>query len=66
MIESVVLPSLTAELITSTELFSEQLSPGPWNYTVDTKSRGVRANLLPVSSECLKDWYEVVWSEGWI
>ena len=59
MIESVVLPSLTAELITSTELFSEQLSPGMWNYTVAT-------NLLPVSSECLKDWYEVVWSEGWI
>ena len=67
MIENVVLPSLTAELITSTELFLEQLSPVLWNYSIVRRGvRAVTANMLPVSSERLKDWYEVVWSEGWI
>ena len=58
MIESVVLPSLSG-LIMNTELLTHQFSPGKWYYSV-------AINHLPVSSDGLKDWYEVGWSEGWI
>ena len=62
MIESIVLPSLST-LITNTELCMEQFSPGIWYYSVDTS--GV-INLGPVFSDSLKDWYEMVWNDGWI
>ena len=60
MIESIVLPSLST-LITNIELCTEQFSPGRWYYNV----AGV-TNLGPVSSNSLKDWYEMVWNDGWI
>ena len=58
MIESIVLPSLST-LITNTELCTEQFSPWMWYYSVVT-------NPGPVSSDSLKDWYEMVWNDGWI
>ena len=58
MIESIVLPSLST-LITNTELCTEQFSPGIWYYTV-------ASNRGPVFSDSLKDWYEMVWNDGWI
>ena len=58
MIESIVLHSLSM-LITNTELCTEQFSPGRWYYSVDI-------NLGPVFSNSLKDWYEMVWNDGWI
>ena len=59
MIESVVLPSLSSDLITITELLTEESSPGTWYCSVDM-------NLPPVSSDGIKDRYEEVWIEGWI
>ena len=59
MIESIVLPSLST-LITNTELCTEQFSPGIWYCSV------VDINLGPVFSDSLKDWYEMVWNDGWI
>ena len=59
MIESVVLPSLSSDLITITELLTEESSPGILYYNVV-------ANLPPVSSDGSKDRYEEVWIEGWI
>ena len=59
MIESVVLPSLSSDLITITELLTEESSPGTWYCSVAT-------NLPPVSSDGSKDRYEEVWIEGWI
>ena len=60
MIESVVLPSLSSDLITITELLTEESSPGRWYCKV------VVTNLPPVSSDGSKDRYEEVWIEGWI
>ena len=59
MIESVVLPSLSSDLITITELLTEESSPGIWccNAVI---------NLPPVSSDGSKDRYDEVWIEGWI
>ena len=63
MIESVVLPSLSSDLLTITELLMEESSPGIWYYSVvDMWMR----NLPPVSSDGSKDRYEEVWIEGWI
>ena len=59
MIESVVLPSLSNDLITITELLTEESSPGIWYCNEAT-------NLPPVSSDGSKDRYEEVWIEGWI
>ena len=55
MIESVVLPSLSSDLITISELFTEESSPGLWY-----------CSLPPVPRYGSKDWYEEVWIEGWI
>ena len=55
MIESVVLPSLSSDLITITELLTEESSPGTWY-----------CSLPPVSSDGSKDRYEEIWIEGWI
>ena len=63
MIESVVLPSLSSELIMITELFTEESSPGIWYCSVDTIAM---RNLPPVSSDGNKDRYEEIWIEGWI
>ena len=60
MIESVVLPSLSSDLITITELLTEKNSPGTWYCSV------VVTNLPPVSSDGSKYRYEEVWIEGWI
>ena len=60
MIESVVLPSLSSDLITITELLTEESSPGIWYYSVAIM------NLPPVPRYGSKDWYEEVWIEGWI
>ena len=57
MIESVVLPSLSNDLIMITELLTEESSPGIWYCSVVT-------NLPPVSSDGSKDRYEEVWIEG--
>ena len=68
MIESIVLPSLST-LITNTELCTEQFSPGMWYYNVGTNIGGTNigaTNLGPVSSDSLKDLYEMVWNDGWI
>ena len=62
MIESVVLPSLSSDLITITELLTEESSPGIWYCSVATKA----TNLPPVSSDGGKDRYEEVWIEGLI
>ena len=59
MIESVVLPSLSPDLITITELLTEEISPGQRYCTVDI-------NLLPFSRYGSKDWYEEMWVERWI
>ena len=59
MIESVVLHSLSSDLITISELLTEESSPGLWYYSVVI-------NLPPVSRYGSKDWYEEVWIEGWI
>ena len=59
MIESIVLPSLSSDLITITELLTEESSPGIWYCNIAT-------NLPPVSSDGIKDRYEEVWIEGWI
>ena len=64
MIESVVLPSLSSDLITITELLTEESSPGIWYCSVDNNAW--RNNLPPVSSDGSKDRYEEVWIEGWI
>ena len=63
IIESVVLPSLSSDLITITELLTEESSPGIWYCS--KPSSGV-SNLLPVSSDGSKDRYDEVWIEGWI
>ena len=63
MIESVVLPSLSSDLITITELLTEKSSPGIWYCSVVSQWR---SNLPPVSSDGSKDRYEEVWIEGWI
>ena len=60
MIESVVLPSLSSDLITITELLTEESSPGIWYCSV------VVTKPPPVSSDGSKDRYEEVWIEGWI
>ena len=60
MIESVVLPSLSSDLIMITELLTEESSPGIWYCSV------IATNLPPVSSDGSKDGYEEVWIEGWI
>ena len=65
MIESVVLPSLSSDLITITELLTEESSPGIWYYSVATKVSWMR-NLPTVSSDGSKNRYEEVWIEGWI
>ena len=59
MIESVVLPSLSPDLITITELLTEESSPGP-------RYCSVVINLLPVSRYGSKDWCEEMWVERWI
>ena len=65
MIESVVLPSLSSDLITITELLTEESSPGIWYCSVATIVAWT-TNLPPVSSDGSKDRYEEVWIEGWI
>ena len=65
MIESVVLPSLSSDLIRITELLKKESSPGIWYCSVATREAW-RTNLLPVSSDGSKDRYEEVWIEGWI
>ena len=65
MIESVVLPSLSSDLITIIDLLMEESSPGTWYCSVATKAVW-RMNLPPVSSDGSKDRYEEVWIEGWI
>ena len=65
MIESVVLPSLSSDLLTITELLAEESSPGIWYCSVVIKEDWTR-NLPPVSSDGSKDRYEEVWIEGWI
>ena len=67
MIEGVVLPSLSSDLIMITELLTEESSPGIWYcnvYAVATND--ITTNPPPVSSDGSKDWYEEVWIEGWI
>ena len=64
MIESVVLPSLSSDLITITELLTEESSPGIWYCSVVIIDR--MRKLPPVSSDGSKDRYEEVWIEGWI
>ena len=59
MIESVVLPSLSSDLITIIELLMEESNPGIWYCTI-------ASNPLPVSSDGSKDRYDEVWIEGWI
>ena len=72
MIESVVLPSLSSDLITITELLTEESSPGIWYCNaritsyIDPSIIIFRLNIPPVSSDGSKDWYEEVWIEGWI
>ena len=67
MIESVVLPSLSSDLITITELLTEESSPGIWYCSVRWgPAITVSTNLPPVSSGSSKDRYEEVWIEGWI
>ena len=79
MIESVVLPSLSSDLITITELLTEESSPGIWYCSVawiaysmnpppvcSVAKSAWRTNLLRVSRYGSKDWYEEVWIEGWI
>ena len=63
MIESVVLPSLSSDLITISELLTEESSPGLWYCSV---AIACRINLPPESRYGSKDWYEEVWIEGWI
>ena len=65
MIESVVLSSLSSDLIMITELLTEENSPGIWYYSVARNVEWMR-NLPPVSSDGSKDRYEKVWIEGWI
>ena len=60
MIESIVLPSLSSDLIMITELLMEQSNPGIWYGSV------VATNVPPVSSDGSKDRYEEAWIEGWI
>ena len=62
MIESVVLPSLSSDLIMITELLTEESSPGIWYCSVVN----IATNLPPVSSDGSKNRYEEVWIEGWI
>ena len=64
MIESVVLPGLSSDLITITELLTEESSPDIWYCSVATKAWTM--NHPPVSSDGSKDGYEEVWIEGWI
>ena len=59
MIESVVLPSLSPDLITITELLTEESSPGR-RYCI------VVINHPPFSRYGSKDWYEEMWVERWI
>ena len=68
MIESVVLPSLSSDLITITELLTEESSPGIWYYSVVVINGQVvwMMKLPPSSSDGSKDRYEEVWIEGWI
>ena len=56
MIESVVLPSLSSDLIMITELLTEESSPGSWYCSV-VANGGDGSNLLPVSSDGSKDRY---------
>ena len=65
MIESVVLPSLSSDLIMISELLVEKSSPGIWYCSVVIIIVWTR-NLPPVSSNGSKDRYEEVWIEGWI
>ena len=71
MIESVVLPSLSSDLIMITELHTEESSPGSWYCSVARKVYKATIvawtrNLPPVSSDGSKNRYEEVWIEGWI
>ena len=67
MIESVVLPSLSSDLITITELLTEESSPGSWYCNVQSvANKFLMTKLPPVSSDGSKDRYEKVWIEGWI
>ena len=66
MIESVVLPSLSSDLITITELLTEESSPVTWYCSVVATKISWFTNLPPVSSDGSKDRYEEVWIEGWI
>ena len=66
MIESVVLPSLSSDLITITELLTEESSPGIWYCSVVIINVVWLRNLPQVSSDGSKDGYEEVWIEGWI
>ena len=63
MIKSVVLPSLSSDLITITELLTEEISPGTWYCSVAIIAT---TNRPPVSSDGSKDRYEEAWIEGWI
>ena len=65
MIESVVLPSHSSDLITIPELLTEESSPGIRYCSVVDTIAWIR-NLPPVSSDGSKDRYEEVWIEGWI
>ena len=68
MIESVVLPSLSPDLITITELLMEESSPGLRYCRVGFSSSvaSVDNNLIPFSRYGSKDWYEEMWVERWI
>ena len=67
MIKSVVLPSLSSDLITITELLTEESSPGTWYCSVVVRVEvACITNPPPVSSDGSKDRYEEVWIEGWI
>ena len=65
MIESVVFHSLINDLITITELFTEESSPGIWYCSVDILAVSSRI-LPPVSGDGIKDGFKQFWIEGWI
>ena len=63
MNEGIVSPSLSSDLITMMrEFLTEESSPSIWHCT---EGEGM-ANLVPISSDGLKDWYEDVRIQGWI
>ena len=63
MNEGIVSPSLSSDLITMMRGFlTEESSPGIRHGIV---GEGM-ANLVPISSDGLKDWYEDVRIQGWI